>query len=408
MNNSCPTNDLVTIIIPCYRQAHFLSRAIQSCIEQTYQNIEIIVVDDGSPDNVLQVVAPYKNKIKLIQQMNQGLSAARNTGIRSSTGRFIKFLDADDWLLSKCIEEQYYSIFMFESFISVIGHSLYNDKDNTISGNIYPDFDRLIHKLCYINLGPPHAFLFPAQAVKDIGGFDTCTRVNGGHEDYDLLCRLAIKGLDVIAVHKIGCVYRQYEKSMSTNMQRMSESRSNVWQYFSREVLNKEPDSEVLIHIIGGYVWRLTADDFRYECTDILEESVSRLKIMISALTYASTIALCIHLSNLYKRLPRARDDGEKFRRQLSIKLADDLLNIALSKIQDKTIIKTKPIHAILVLLNSILWVERGFSFRRVFSKMQLIRIPLWIIKLFFAFIKIPSYFLPTKTEKGISKKRLI
>lgn len=90
--------DLVSIVIPCYNQGHFLNDAINSALTQTYGNCEVIVVNDGSTDNTEEVCKEYRNKINYIKQANKGLSAARNTGIKASKGKWIVPLDSDDKL----------------------------------------------------------------------------------------------------------------------------------------------------------------------------------------------------------------------------------------------------------------------------------------------------------------------
>jgi glycosyltransferase involved in cell wall biosynthesis len=89
---------LVSVIIPCYNQAHFLAEAIESVLAQTYPQFEIVVVDDGSTDNTSEIAARYPGA-RCIRQDNQGLAEARNTGIRKSNGNYLVFLDADDRLL---------------------------------------------------------------------------------------------------------------------------------------------------------------------------------------------------------------------------------------------------------------------------------------------------------------------
>lgn len=93
---------LVSVIIPCYNHGRFLSKAIESVLTQTYSNFEIIVIDDGSTDNTKEIVQNYK-EVKYVYQINQGLSASRNTGIDQSTGEYLVFLDADDWLLTDAL-----------------------------------------------------------------------------------------------------------------------------------------------------------------------------------------------------------------------------------------------------------------------------------------------------------------
>ncbi len=92
-------NHKVSIIIPTYNHASYLPDAIKSVLSQTFKNFEIIVVNDGSTDNTVDVLQPYMGMIKYIYKDNGGLSSARNVGIRNSTGEYIVFLDADDMLM---------------------------------------------------------------------------------------------------------------------------------------------------------------------------------------------------------------------------------------------------------------------------------------------------------------------
>jgi glycosyltransferase involved in cell wall biosynthesis len=87
---------LVSVVIPTYNYGHFLTETIESVLAQTYRNYEIIVVDDGSTDNTRDRLAPYMDRIRYVFQDNQGLSAARNTGIREARGELIALLDSDD------------------------------------------------------------------------------------------------------------------------------------------------------------------------------------------------------------------------------------------------------------------------------------------------------------------------
>jgi glycosyltransferase involved in cell wall biosynthesis len=90
----------VSVVIPAYNYARFLGETIQSVLDQTFRDFELIVVDDGSTDNTMEVVSSFKdNRIQYIYQENGGLSSARNTGIKASKGEYIAFLDSDDiWL----------------------------------------------------------------------------------------------------------------------------------------------------------------------------------------------------------------------------------------------------------------------------------------------------------------------
>lgn len=92
---------LISVIIPIYNVEKYLARCLDSVVNQTYPNLEIILVNDGTPDGSVAIAEAYQEKdkrIKLIHQENAGLSEARNTGIAAATGDYIAFLDSDDWL----------------------------------------------------------------------------------------------------------------------------------------------------------------------------------------------------------------------------------------------------------------------------------------------------------------------
>lgn len=97
---------LVSVIIPLYNRKHLISRCLKSACEQSYQNLEIIVVDDGSTDHPEDVLKEWEKdtRIKVFRKPNGGVSSARNMGIESATGEFVQFLDSDDELLPQAIE----------------------------------------------------------------------------------------------------------------------------------------------------------------------------------------------------------------------------------------------------------------------------------------------------------------
>ena len=97
---------LVSVIIPNYNYGRYLKQCLESVLNQTYSNLEIIFVDDGSSDNSVEVAIQYESKVKLILQNNLGVNAARNTGIRYAAGEFIAICDSDDYWLENKIEEQ--------------------------------------------------------------------------------------------------------------------------------------------------------------------------------------------------------------------------------------------------------------------------------------------------------------
>lgn len=96
----------VSVIIPTYNSAHYVTAAIESVLGQTFRDVEIIVVDDGSTDDTREMLRRYDAPVRYIHQQNGGVAAARNHGVRESRGRYVAFLDADDTWLSHKLERQ--------------------------------------------------------------------------------------------------------------------------------------------------------------------------------------------------------------------------------------------------------------------------------------------------------------
>lgn len=131
----------ISIIVPIYNCSNFLERCLDSIINQTYTNIEIICINDGSTDNSLEILNHYTNidnRIILINKKNEGVSVARNVGISRSTGEYITFVDADDWLETNAIEVLY--DISVENDVDVVRGNYYinsnNEKYDSI-GNTY-------------------------------------------------------------------------------------------------------------------------------------------------------------------------------------------------------------------------------------------------------------------------------
>jgi glycosyltransferase involved in cell wall biosynthesis len=120
MLNDAP---LVSIIIIAYNEERYISTAIESVLNQTYENIELIVVDDGSTDNTVSIARQYEPKLTVISQKNSGgCSAPRNAGLNIAAGRYIGFLDADDFYLSRKIEHQLESFSLHPNSVAVISN----------------------------------------------------------------------------------------------------------------------------------------------------------------------------------------------------------------------------------------------------------------------------------------------
>jgi glycosyltransferase involved in cell wall biosynthesis len=199
-------DSLISVVIPCFNDGNYLHEAIESVLAQSYKNVEVIVIDDGSTDNTRLVAGRY-TQVKYIYQVNQGVSFARNTGISHSKGDYICFLDADDWLLPQALETNFQLLegnkecaFVSGGYISVHMHYPYRpyvlpERLNIEERYTVTDPKIAITKDHYQNflqgnyIGM-HAAVLYRHWVFDEFKFDTSLT---GCEDYDLFLRISRK-----------------------------------------------------------------------------------------------------------------------------------------------------------------------------------------------------------------------
>lgn len=140
------TNHLVSVIIPTYNRSDFLEKTILSVVNQTYKNIEIIVVDDGSNDNYAQEICSKYKKCIYLRKKNGGVSSARNYGIKKATGIYIAFLDDDDLWIETKLEEQVKILDNNSDIDCVHGPVAVIDENDNKTGVIYGASQNKIHK----------------------------------------------------------------------------------------------------------------------------------------------------------------------------------------------------------------------------------------------------------------------
>ena len=119
------SNPLISIIVPVYKAEKYLNRCVESIVNQTYKNLEIILVDDGSPDNCPQMCDEWAEKdgrIKVIHKENGGAAMARNAALDTASGDYIGFVDSDDWIACNMYEVLYNSLIENDSDISMCRH----------------------------------------------------------------------------------------------------------------------------------------------------------------------------------------------------------------------------------------------------------------------------------------------
>lgn len=132
----------ITVIVPVYNVENYLDKCLDSVIKQTYKNIEIIVVNDGSTDNsgeICQEYAQKDNRIVYIEQGNAGLSAARNTGLDNMSGDYVTFVDSDDWIEQDYLETLYKKIVEYQADIAVGNYYSFNESEGMFYFHILGD-----------------------------------------------------------------------------------------------------------------------------------------------------------------------------------------------------------------------------------------------------------------------------
>jgi glycosyltransferase involved in cell wall biosynthesis len=217
----------VSIVIPCYNHARFLDDAIQSACAQTWPDVETIVVDDGSTDGSAAAARAYPG-IRLVQQANQGLSRARNTGWTASTGEVLIFLDADDVLYPCAAHAAVQALGRHRSAMMVFGRVEVMD----VAGRPLPATlpvvtDRFYEELLRRNyIRMPGMAAIRRTALDAVGGFDPACSPSA---DYDLYLRIA-RRFPIAAHDALVARYRQHDRNMSRNPRLMLPATLDVLQ----------------------------------------------------------------------------------------------------------------------------------------------------------------------------------
>ncbi len=220
----------ISIVIPTYNHARFLAEAIRSALDQTWQDFEIIVVDDGSTDDTHRVVAQFGQSVKYIRQENGGLAAARNAGIRAARGREIGLLDADDvWLPDYLMtmltalesDSRVGAVYCGWQYIDEAGNSL-----PRVNVRVVPP-DQAYQAMVHMDFLVPSGVLVRRDCFDDLGLFDESLRDTQGCEDWDMWLRI-LKQYRMIGVPQALVKYRIYGQSMSSNLEGMERAKRAV------------------------------------------------------------------------------------------------------------------------------------------------------------------------------------
>lgn len=303
----------VSIIIPNYNTAHYLIEAIDSVYKSTFQDFEVIVVDDGSKDNSDAVVATYLQleNFKYIKQANKGLAGARNTGIREAKGEYLVFLDSDDIILPKKFSLQTAFLNANPAYDAVYSSSIFfkDGEPGTKITTSFPNYSgHILKQLLYGNFIHVNTIMLRKEAVLKAGLFDESLREL---EDWDLWLRLSITGSKFYHQDIVLSEVRLRKGSMTSNQIKMNATMVRVLEKNIPPLKKAYPENKVVLTHANVAIlqYKLLANQ-KSKYNQNLIQSVSELGITF--LPTALKLFIKRYVSSMYKFENKTTSELEK------------------------------------------------------------------------------------------------
>jgi len=209
MPNMASSHPLVSVLVPCFNAAPWLRQCLESCLSQTYPNVEVLVIDDGSTDHSVGILREYSDRIQFKSVPNGGACAARNLLLQWARGEWVQYLDADDYLLDHKIEMQVSAVRNSADAVDIVYSPLLilneNDENPTLAPvKVDPNGDPFYHYFCW---GPfsSTGILCRRSVLLQIGGWkddQPCC------QEHEMILRLLIGGFRFQFVDQAAVVYR--------------------------------------------------------------------------------------------------------------------------------------------------------------------------------------------------------
>ena len=315
------TRTVISVVIPCYNQGHYLAEAIKSAVSWPHR-VEIIVVDDGSTDDTPQVAARHPG-IRYVRQENRGLAEARNRGLGEATGELVVFLDADDRLMPRGIDMGASALAAHPNCAMVYGRCVMIGPDGTEWPT--PQQRRVLsgHHAVLLRTNPiwtPAMAMFRRAALVELNGFRAGF---DGSADYDLYLRIA-------RVHPIHdhattvAAYRRHDASMSGSAGRMLRDTLAVMHQHRpqdgetaqleawlegceawRDFYGTQLTEEIRDHVSGRqfvHAFQKTCTLARYAPEILRREARRKLRTMLSRVPYAGRAMPAAEISAASRR----------------------------------------------------------------------------------------------------------
>ena len=236
---------LVSVVIPCYNHEDFVQDSIQSVIDQTYDNIELIIIDDGSKDNsvikiqeMIELCEKRFNRFEFRSRTNIGLSATLNEALEWCQGKYFSPNASDDMILKNKIAIQVGILEKDDEIIAVFGGVHFIDDSNKKKLNrflpkriIYNFEDIIMHRH---NLPTP-TYMTRLEAIKRVGGY----KANLIIEDWYMWLKLSEIGR-ILYIDEVFALYRQHDNNMSKNLKKIQQGRLEVLGFFKGNLLYEE------------------------------------------------------------------------------------------------------------------------------------------------------------------------
>lgn len=306
-------NELISVIVPIYNVEKYLPKCIESIQRQTYQNLEIILVDDGSCDRcpgICDKFAKDDSRIKVIHKKNGGLSDARNMGIEVANGKYLAFVDSDDYISQDMIKKLYCAIIRDNSDMAICNIEYIDENNNPLNSNAIHVLDMTVEELGFWTKLYEGYYTYCVVAWNKLYSKNLFvnTRYDVGklHEDEFIIHKLVSKCKKISFLSEKLYYYLQREQSITRSeytIKRMDAAEALIcrsiyfwqrgWQYFAELALTRS-----IGFIMKGYnmpehseeCWKLRIEElhkiFREAYTKIASSKTASLRFRVNAFTF--------------------------------------------------------------------------------------------------------------------------
>ncbi len=242
---------LVSVIISCYNHQDYITQCIESIMQQSYPNIELIVIDDGSTDNSAAIIQQLSEKYQFYfeSQANMGLTKTLNKALAKAKGKYIAPLGSDDYLMldktAKQVQylEQHPNIAVVGGNILVVNHQGVIKSQQRLKPYREVDFNTIFLNPKQTPAAP--SVMIRAEVLKQVNGYNTESNL----EDLDLWLRITHQGHKIAVLNDVFAYYRQHETNSYKNYQFMTESQLQIYQNFASEPDYPYVKNQVLIRM---------------------------------------------------------------------------------------------------------------------------------------------------------------